>query len=303
MNKFKRIIDYILHDRRLLKIAILKKFAWLFPDKLYLQLLFKQCMGYSLNLDNPQTFSEKLQWLKLYNRKPEYTQMVDKYAVKEYVANIIGIEYIIPTIGVWDRVEDIDFESLPNRFVLKTTHGGGSCGVVICKDKTAFDIDFCKKKLKKSLRQNIYRELREWPYKDVRPRIIAEKYVVDNKGELNDFKFFCFNGDPKVMLYATERRTSVRFDYYDKDFNHLPFEQGGPNSSKVLSKPQNMDKMISLATKLSQNIPHVRVDLYDVDGQIYFGELTFFDSSGFAEFEPKEWGETFGSWLDLPAKI
>ncbi len=302
MNKIKKLIQCILCDHRFLKLVILTKFAWLLPDKLYLKLMFKLRMGYQLNISNPQTFNEKLQWLKLYNRRPEYTCMVDKYEVKKYVADIIGEEYIIPTLGVWDRVDDIDFKSLPNQFVLKTTHSGGNTGVVICKDKNSFDIDACKKKLNKSLRQDVYRSLREWPYKNVKRRIIAEVYKEDCNGELNDIKLFCFNGDPKAILIATDRNTDVHFDYFDMDFNHLPFEQGGPNAIKPIKKPHNLELLSVLASKLSKNIPHVRVDFYDVDGKIFFGELTFFDSSGFAIFNPQEWDYTFGGWIKLPEK-
>lgn len=302
MNKLKKFFNYLFHKPSLLLLAILTRIAPIFPDKLYLKMLFRLRMGYKLNLDNPQTFSEKLQWLKLYNRKPEYTQMVDKVEAKKYVAGIIGEEYIIPTLGVWNSVDEIDFAKLPNQFVLKTTHGGGSGGVVICKDKSTFDIKAAKQKLNRSLRQDIYTHLREWPYKNVKKRIIAEEYIVDKKGESNDYKFFCFDGEAKIMLMATERQTGVKFDYFDKDFNHLPFEQGGPNSSKVLAKPACMDKMLKIANILSQRIPHVRVDLYDIDGKIYFGELTFFDSSGMAKFKPQEWDYTFGNWIKLPEK-
>lgn len=305
MSKIKTLLHYIFYDRRALKLALLQKSAILYrSDAKYLKKLFKLRMGKDLNLDNPKTFNEKLQWLKLYNRKPEYTRMVDKYEAKRYVADIIGEEYIIPTLGVWERFEDINFDALPNQFVLKTTHGGGNTGVVICKDKNTFDILKAKKKLEASLKQDIYISLREWPYKNVKRRIIAEEYVVDNNGELNDFKFFCFNGEPKVMLVATERnsKTGVCFDYFDMEFNHLPFEQGGPNSKQLLTRPEVMADMIQIAKSLSRNIPQVRVDLYNVDGRIFFGEMTFFDSSGMAEFNPQEWDRIFGDWIELPAK-
>ena len=184
---------------------IMMKCNWLFPTKLYLKWLFRLRMGYKLDLKNPKTFSEKLQWLKLYNRKPEYTQMVDKAAVKDYVAKILGKEYIIPTLGIWNKPEDIDFESLPNRFVLKTTHGGGSAGVVICKDKSTFDCKKAIRSLNKSMKQDISRELKEWPYKNVVHRIIAEEYVESRPDvdELPDYKVFCFNGKPKFCQVVT----------------------------------------------------------------------------------------------------
>ena len=307
MNKFKRIIDYILHDRRLLKIAILKKFAWLFPDKLYLQLLFKQCMGYSLNLNNPQTFSEKMQWLKLYNRKPEYTQMVDKYEVKKYVADKIGEEYIIPTLGVWNRVEDIDFESLPNRFVLKTTHGGGSCGVVICKDKTTFDVDSFKKKLKKSLHHNIYHQFREWPYKNVKRRIIAEQFMSDNiHQDLIDYKFYCFNGEPQYCQVIRDRRKKETIDFYDMQWVHMPFVGLNPivkNGLNPVEKPGQLNTMIEICKKLAKNIPFVRIDLYLINNKIFFGEITFFPASGFGVFTPEEWNYKLGEMIFLSNNI
>lgn len=305
MNKVLKVINYLLHDRNKLKLAILHRCAKLYKsDEKYLKTLFKWRMGKELNLENPKTFNEKLQWLKLYNRRPEYTMMVDKYAVKLYVAEKIGEEYIIPTLGVWDSFDDIDFDKLPNQFVLKTTHGGGNTGVVVCKDKSKFDIHSAKKKLKKSFKQDLYISLREWPYKDVKKRILAEQYIADSNGELNDYKFFCFHGVPKMMFMATERnsKTGVCFDYFDMEFNHLPFEQCGPNSKKQLSKPLAMDEMKQIAIKLSANIPHVRVDLYNVDGKIYFGEITFFDSSGLEQFDPIEWDYKLGDWIDLPSK-
>ena len=310
MNKIKKLIKYILYSPSKLLLAVLTRVAPILPDKLCLKWRFRLQMGYKLNLDNPQTFSEKLQWLKLYNRKSEYTQMVDKFAVKEYVAKIIGEEYIIPTLGVWDKFDDIDFDKLPDQFVLKTTHGGGNTGVVICKDKSTLDRDAAKKKLDRSLKSDIYKSLKEWPYKNVKKRIIAETYLSEEitpdnpTGDIIDYKFFCFNGEAKAVLIATERHstTGVCFDYFDKDFNHYPFEQGGPNSKKEIKKPEYLENMWEIANKLSKGIPHVRVDLYCINGHIYFGELTFFDSSGLAEFTPDEWNYKFGEWITLPEK-
>uniref|UniRef100_UPI004057A4B0 ATP-grasp fold amidoligase family protein n=1 Tax=Alistipes sp. TaxID=1872444 RepID=UPI004057A4B0 len=306
IKQFKKIYDRpIILYRHILHIL-----SPIISDKLYIKFLYRIETNSKLNLDNPQTFNEKLQWLKLYNRKPEYTQMVDKYAVKEYVANIIGKEYIIPTLGVWDRFEDIDFDKLPNQFVLKTTHGGGGYGVVICVNKSQFDKNRAKKILNKSLKTCIYKWYKEWPYKNVKKRIIAETYLTDDisidnpTGDLIDYKFYCFNGETKAVVIATERhsQTGVCFDYFDKDFNHLPFEQGGPNSKNVVNKPKRYEEMWNIANKLSKGLPHVRVDLYCIKGNIYFGELTFFDSSGFAEFNPNEWDYKFGEWITLPEK-
>ena len=281
--------------------SFMKISSKILPDKIYLSLKFKYKMGHFLNLENPQTFNEKLQWLKLYNRKPEYTIMVDKHEVKKYVADIIGEEYIIPTLGVWNHFDEIDFDKLPNQFVLKCTHDSG--GLVICKDKNKLDLKAAKQKIEKSLKQNYYWFGREWPYKDVKPRIIAEKYMIDESGyELKDYKFFCFNGEPKMMFIATDRGSDTKFDFYDIDFNHLPFTNGHPNANKKIKRPKNYSKMLALAAKLSFGIPHVRVDFYNINGKIYFGELTFFHWSGLVPFEPEEWDYKLGNWLKLPEK-
>lgn len=273
-----------------------------YPDKKYLKVLYRVRMGKKLNLSNPQTFNEKLQWLKLYDRKPQYTQMVDKYEVKKYVADIIGEEYIIPTLGVWDKFEDIDFDSLPNQFVLKCTHDSG--GLVICTDKSKFDYKSAKKKINKCLKRNYYYLNREWPYKDVKPRIIAEKYMVDESGyELKDYKLFCFGGESKLMFIATDRSNpdeETKFDFYDMDFNHLQIKNGHPNSNKDIAIPNSFEEMKVLASKLSKGIPQIRVDFYNINGKIYFGELTLFHWSGLVHFEPEEWDYKLGEWIELP---
>lgn len=272
---------------------------WFPGDRLYLKLDYFLAMGKRLNLKNPQTYNEKMEWLKLHCKRTEYTRMVDKYEAKLYVAEMIGDDYIIPTLGVWDKFEDIDFSKLPNQFVLKTTHDSG--GVVICKDKDKFDIENARKKLRKSLKNNFFYMHREYPYKDVKPRIIAESYMVDESGvELKDYKFFCFNGDVKMLFVATGRPLDTRFDFYDKNFCHLPFRQGHPWAEKEILKPKGFEEMKLLASKLSQGIPHVRVDFYDINGKIYFGELTFFHFSACVPFEPEEWDYKIGEWLELP---
>ena len=278
---------------------------WL-PDKLYLSILFKNALGHRMNWDDPKTFNEKLQWLKLYDRKPLYTQLVDKYAVREYIAEKIGEEYLIPLVGgPWNSVDEIDFEALPQQFVLKTTHDSG--GVLVCTDKDSLDIKNAKQKLAKRLKVNYYWGNREWPYKNVEPRIIAEKYMQDkNCAELRDYKFYCFGGQPKVMLIVTDRmekQVPTKFTFFDMDFNKLPFVQSGPSDSRALEKPFNFEQMRQLAELLSKEFPQIRVDLYDVNGEIYFGELTMFDSSGMEAFEPAEWDKTLGDWIKLPEKI
>lgn len=295
------IITYIKRPKTL-GLAILSHFGTWLPDSLYLKIMFRLKMGYKLNLKNPQTFNEKLQWLKLYNRKPEYTLMVDKSEAKTIAENILGKGYVIPTLGVWNKFEDIDLNSLPDRFVLKTTNGGGGGGVIICRDKSKLNLVSAAEQLKSSLKASIYRNLKEWPYKNVKPRILAERYMVDESGELRDYKFYCFNGEPKVFLVASERFSGHRtyFDYFDMEGNHLPFTQGGMNNPVTPALPSTFEEMKQIAKKLSHGLPHVRIDLYSVDENVYFGEFTFFDSSGFEKFTPREWDNVFGNWLKLP---
>lgn len=267
----------------------------------YIGKIFKLRMGKKLNLDCPQTFSEKLQWMKLYDHNPLYTTLVDKYAVKQYVVDKIGDQYIIPTIGVWDNINKIDFDNLPDQFVLKCTHDSG--GVVICKDKKKFDIAKAKKCLRKNFKRNFYYMGFEWPYKNVPPRIIAEKYMEDSKTkELRDYKFFCFDGKVKALFIATERQKAgedVKFDFFDADFKHLPFLQGHQNAAIMPDRPQCFEEMKNIAEKLSVGLPQVRIDLYEVDGKVYFGEYTFFHHGGWTPFEPEEWDYIFGSWVNL----
>lgn len=290
----------------LLLSFVLKKIAPIVPDKIQLSLLHKVYVGKFVNWERPQTFTEKLQWLKVYNRKPEYTQMVDKYAVKEYVANIIGDEYIIPTLGVWNTPEEIDWESLPQQFVLKTTHGGGSNGVWVCKDKSSFDIEQCIKEIHRSLKSDLYWKFREWPYKDVPKRIIAEKFLSETPDEkvskdLADYKFFCFNGVVKVFKIDFNRYSNHQANYYTKDKKLLPYGEAvyPPDLEKVVDFPLNFDKMIELSECLSYNLPFVRVDFYNVNGKIYFGEITFFPASGFGAFTSEEFNYNLGEMLSL----
>lgn len=269
-------------------------------DEKYLKRKYKACMGKELHLDSPQTFNEKLQWLKLHDRKPEYTTMVDKYAVKKYVADIIGEKYIIPTLGVWNHFDEIDFDKLPNQFVLKCTHDSG--GIVICKDKNKLDLKSAKKKIEKCLKRNYYWSSREWPYKDVKPMIIAEKYMEDSKAhELIDYKFMCFNGVVKCSFTCSERFTEsgLKVTFFDKDWNVMPFERHYPASKNPPKKPINYSKMIQFSERLSKEIPFVRVDFYEINGQLYFGELTFYPGGGFEEFTPEEWDYKLGDFIKL----
>ena len=306
MKIFNLINNFIRHPR-ILGLVVLNHLAPLFKeDARFIKMRWKLSpMQYPLNLDNPRTFSEKLQWLKLYDRRPEYVKMVDKYAAKEYVASIIGEEYIIPTLGVWNKPEDIDWDSLPDQFVLKCTHDSG--GVVICTDKNTFDRHAAIKKIKKSLKTNYYWRNREWPYKNVPRRIIAEEYISPLPGlkDLPDYKFFCFDGEVKALFVATERQNpneEVKFDFYDADYNHLPFKQGHEHAKVQPPKPQNFELMKKVAAQLSKGKPHVRVDLYNLGDKILFGELTLFHFSGFVPFEPEEWDKRFGDMLTLPGE-
>lgn len=269
------------------------------PDKAYIQLYYFSRFKYFANLNTPKTYNEKLNWLKLYDHNPLYTTLVDKYEVKEYVGKAIGEEYIIPTLGVWEHFDDIDFDQLPNQFVLKCTHD--SEGLVIVKDKRKLDKVAAREKIEAALKVNFYYIGREWPYKNVKPRIIAEQYMEDHiDGELRDYKFFCFDGEPKAMFVASDRsKDATKFDYYDLNFNHLQIKQHYPNAGSV-RKPATFDKMIGLSKVLSAGLPHVRVDFYEVNGHLYFGELTFYHFSGFMPFQPGEWDCKFGEWLKLP---
>lgn len=270
-------------------------------DKKYLKILFRYLMKKECDFDNPQTYNEKLQWLKVYDRKPLYTQLVDKYEVRKFVTERIGEEYLIPCLGVWDHFNEIDFDKLPDQFVLKCTHDSG--GLVICKEKNKLDKAKAKKKIDHCLRRNYFPNHREWPYKDVKPRIIAEQYTVDESGyELRDYKFFCFDGEPKAMFIAKDRGIDTKFDFFDTDFHHLPFTNGHPNADTEIKKPVNYEEMLRIAGILSKGIPHVRVDLYNVNGKILFGEMTFFHWSGLVPFKPEKWDYIFGSWIKLPEK-
>lgn len=255
-----------------------------------------------MNFNDPKTYSEKLQWLKVYYRNDLYYRLVDKREVRTFVSEKIGEQYLIPQYGVWSDVDDIPFSSLPNSFVLKCTHDSG--GIVVCPDKSKLDISAAKRILKKGLNRRYYLNTREWPYSKVKPRIIVEEYRQDDEAkELKDYKFFCFNGEVKALFIATGRQSGdTRFDFYDSDFNHLPFTNGHENCTAEILKPAHFDLMKGLAEKLSEGMPHVRVDLYDSSEGVCFGEMTFFHWSGLMPFEPSIWDETFGNWLNLPEK-
>lgn len=285
--------------RKLLAKTI-TRFYWLFSERKYLKIRYYLELGKHLDLDNPKTMNEKLQWLKLYNRKPEYTQMVDKVLVKDYVAKLIGEKYVVPTLGVWNHFDEIDFDQLPDKFVLKTNHSGGSLGVVICKDKKTFDKKTAKKKLEKSLKQDISKIHVEWPYRNVKRKIFAEMYLGD---DLTDYKFYCFNGEADVVMNCIERETGTpKFYFFDKKWKLRRLNKRGKEAPEgfTLQKPEGMDEMFEIAAKLSEGLPFARIDLYNVDGNIYFGEITFFPDSGFDPNRLPESDLYFGEKIKLP---
>lgn len=285
----KKIIKAIKNPKYTFYYIKYKKDFRKMDDEKYLKLLFKFRLGYKLNLDNPRTFNEKLQWLKLYDRNPEYTKMVDKYEVRKYISKTIGEEYLIPLYGVYDKYDDIDFSKLPNQFVIKPNHTSGN--VFICKDKTSIDYQQLKITVDNWMKREYYWDHREWPYKNIIPKLLVEKYMEDNiAGELIDYKLYCFNGKCEYVMACFDRyKDGVKFFYYDKDWNKKKeFSVDGTKygESILLPKPQNLDKMFKISKQLSKGIPFVRIDLYEVNGALFFGEFTFFPSAGFDNTRP-----------------
>lgn len=302
MSRLKKAVEYLKDSDRRFLVNSRYGFYDSMPDEEYIRRMFRARQGYELNLDSPETFNEKLQWIKLYDRRPVYTTMVDKYAVKPYVAGIIGEKYVIPTLGVWEHFDDIDFNSLPDKFVLKCTHDSGS--VIVCRDKASFDKKSAKIKLEKALKQNYYLAWREWPYKNVVPRILAEKCLTNSEqDDIRDYKIYAFNGTAKAIFISSGRQSgATKADYFDADFNHLDFTWGYPNAEVMPQKPECFEEMIAISQKLSEGVPEVRVDLYEINGRVFFGELTLFDGCGFDRFDDSAWDKIFGSWIVLPPK-
>lgn len=297
-------IHSLFYDPKHFLDALLVRFGGWLPDKTFIRWTYYLNHGRALNLDNPQRYTEKLQWLKLYYRDPVWTKMVDKYAVKELVSERVGEQYVVPCIGVWDAPYEINWEALPDKFVLKTNHDSGNNGVFIVKDKSKINIATLSRKISYSLATDTSKAGREWPYRDVKRCVFAEQYLEDATGELRDYKFFCFNGEVKYLFIATERQSGgeVKFDYFDADFNHLDIVQRHPMSGKKIEKPAMFEQMKALAAKLSKGFPEVRVDLYEVDGRIYFGEYTFFHHGGIAPFHPDKWDFIWGEQIHLPER-
>ncbi len=299
----RKLIRYVLDpDYRFLVNAGRGKYDSM-PDEEYLKHRYKAVLKRELNLDTPQSFNEKLQWLKLYDRQPEHAIMVDKYEAKRYVAEKLSPELIIPTLGVWNSVDEIDFSQLPNKFVLKCTHD--SSGLVVCKDKSKLNIAAAKRKLRKAMARNYYYRHREWPYKDVTPRIIAETYMEDTATrELRDYKFFCFNGVVGCYKVDFDRFIEHHANYYDPDGNILDFGEAicPPQFDREINMPQTIREMIGYAEKLAEGSSFMRVDFYDVDGKVYFGEITFFPAAGFGVIVPGEWDAKLGAMMRLPER-
>lgn len=277
----------------------MEKLSRFYSDRRYLEKMFPLQVGYPLNLDDPQSFNEKMQWLKLHDRKDVYTKMVDKSEAKKYVASIIGEEFINPTICLYDSVKDIDFDKLPNQFVLKCTHDSG--GIVICNDKAKFDKTAALQKLDFFLHKNYFLFNREWPYKNVKPRILAERYLVDESGwQLKDYKVFCFNGEPKFIEVDYDRYVHHKLNVYDLDWNYIDFYMTSHNDPNVMiEKPKKLELMLELCRKISKDIKFLRVDFYSIGDKLYFGELTFHPGSGFIDFHPKEYDWKLGKMLNL----
>ena len=295
------IINFIKHPSRIL-LGLVKHTRNWYSDSTYLKLYYFFQMGEVLHLKHPRKYTEKIQWLKLHDRNPQYTKLVDKILVKDYVSQTISSDIVIPLLKVYDSVDDISLDELPNQFVLKTNHSGGNTGVIVCKDKSQFNLEEAKTKLQNSLRGSAYNLLLEWPYKDVERKVFAEQYMEDETGNLMDYKFMCFNGEPKFVHICPDRNCGgqIHFDYYDLEWNKLPFAIEHPNSDIITPKPKSFDKMLEYARILSAGKALSRIDFYEIAGKPYFGEITFYPYSGLERFDKDEWNVTLGDWIKLP---
>ncbi len=296
----------MINFKKILKADFRRKMRYVLsfmPDKMFLQLHYFLTNGKFVNFKNPKTYTEKLQWLKVNDRHPEYSELVDKFGVREHIKKVLGEEYLFPILGHWESFDDIDFSKLPNQFVLKCNHDSGSTKVIKNKEElTQEKLLELREHFTNRLGKNYFYAGREYPYKSLKPCIIAEEFMLDEKEpekSIEDYKFFCFNGVPKIMFVATERNIDVKFDFFDMDFNHLDIVNIHPQSGKEIEKPALFEEMKEIAAKLSKGIPHVRIDLYEINGKIYFGEYTFFHGGGFCMWEPPEWERRLGDWIEL----
>ena len=300
----KRVFNYIRNPQILGNVMLNHISPLIKDDEAFLRMKWWLRMDYPLNLKNPQTFSEKIQWLKLYNRRPEYTTMVDKVKAKRWVAEQIGEQYIIQTLGVWERAEDVDFNNLPEQFVIKCNHNSGK-GMYICRNKKMMDEKKVRRGLAKGLKQDYYIVKREWPYKDVERQIIAEVFLSEDRNDLTDYKFYCFGGEPLYCQVIKDRNTKETIDFFDMEWRHQDFIGLNPAAEPAIEpikKPSKYDEMQEIARKLSKDIPFSRIDMYEVNGRVYFGEVTFFPASGFGVFHPRKWDYKLGEWIRLPNK-
>ena len=300
-NSIAKIVKYITDDKY--RFVLNNNFGLYrhMDDEEYLKRMFYCCHGYYPDLKNPKTFSEKLQWLKLHDRKDYYPLMVDKYEAKKTVGKIIGEDYIIPSLGIYEHFDNIDFNTLPDQFVIKCTHDSG--GLVICDNKKSFDISGARRKISGHFKNNYYYLGREWPYKNVSPRILIEKYMSDGSTSLSDYKIHVFNGKARLILVCRDRfeSTGLTEDFFDENWNHLELRRPKhPNASKIPNRPSDLELMIKLAERIAVDIPFVRVDFYVIEKKVFFGEVTFYPASGYIPFEPTSWDEKMGNWLELP---
>ena len=298
------IVEYLKHPKEII-LYVLRHYCRWMSDKQFIRYYYRVKLGYWPNLEEPRTLNEKLNWLKLYDRNPLYHKLVDKYEVKSYVSERLGDDAVIPCYGVWDNFDDIDFDSLPDKFILKCTHVSG--GLAICRDKATFDKAAAKNNIERALRNEYFMGHREWAYKDVKPRIIAEELVESlGKPDSIEYKLTCYNGRVAFFTICTgiahvefEKRMN---DHFDREYNKLDWYAYYKPAPKTPQIPDEMEKMIAYAELLAKDIPQVRVDFYNVDGKILFGEMTFYTWAGFIEFTPPEWDATLGSWLQLPTE-
>lgn len=279
---------------------ILYKLGLLIPDGLYVRLKYRKAFGCWPNLKDPKTFNEKLTWLKLHDHNPLYTRMVDKYEAKRYVADIIGEEYVIPTCGVWDKADDIDFDALPDKFVMKATHDSGR--VICCRDKSKLDKDWAREEMRKSLKRDFYAVTREWPYKNVKPRIIAEQLLESDTNDLADYKIHNFNGVPRFILVCRDRfaDSGLTEDFFDTNWTHINVKRPGhPNADVMEDRPSSLDKMLKLSERLGKEVPFMRTDFYSIGNKVYFGEITLYPASGAVPFVPERYDDIFGDMLNI----
>lgn len=300
MNKLQK---YVHNPLLLYSLATSRGLTCWVPDELHLKMMHRAHVGRWPNLDKPRTFNEKLQWLKLNDHNPLYNTLVDKYTVKQWVANRIGSEYVTKTYARWDSTRDVDISSLPERFVLKTNHDCG--GIAICRDRATFDLEAALSKLSKHLSTNYYWGSREWPYKDVKPCVFAEEYLEpDASGDLPDYKLFCFSNSKIITLLITDRFTKagVTQTFFDEEWHLMELTEGGHPTRPNSPKPKFFDEMKRLASILSSDLPFVRVDFYESEGRLLFGEMTLYPKSGFECFDPEEWNIRLGSWINFPER-